>query len=317
MAWTKTKIAIVTGVAVLLTAGVGTVAVRTIHAHRTQPNIQGAWEGALGAERGLKLRMVLHVSAVNGSYRATYDSIDQRGKDIKFDKFVYSYPSLELEDKAHKAIYKATLNSTADEMSGTWQQGGSTATMVLKPTATPDTVPDLLTESDYAPRAGSDLQGCWKGTLQAGQVALRLVFKIAEQTDGQFVAEMDSLDQGGNNVVVSSVAYDKPNVRIEVGLAGAVFQGKVSRDGGKITGTLTQARIPLPLTLERADSQTTKAEQAEAAAHEPEKDYSHARPDDLTGHWKGALDVKGNKLHLALHVGRLPNGDLAGFARQP
>jgi hypothetical protein len=67
--------------------------------------------------------------------------------------------------------------------------------------------------------------------------------------------------------------------------------------------------VALPLTITRTDP---KAETAQAAAQEPDKDYSHASPNELTGHWKGALDVQGMKLHLALHVARLPNGDLSG-----
>jgi hypothetical protein len=80
-----------------------------------------------------------------------------------------------------------------------------------------------------------------------------VVFKIAEPTDGTFVAELDSIDQGANNVVVSSVTYNKPKVRMEVGMIGGVFEGKASSDGAKITGTWTQAGIPLPLTIKRAD----------------------------------------------------------------
>jgi len=72
---------------------------------------------------------------------------------------------------------------------------------------------------------------------------------------------------------------------------------------------LTQAGVALPLTITRTDP---KAETAQAAAQEPDKDYSHASPNELTGHWKGALDVQGMKLHLALHVAKLPNGNLFG-----
>jgi RNA polymerase sigma factor (sigma-70 family) len=308
MAWTKTKIAIVTGAAVLLTAGVATVGVKAVHALRPQPSIRGNWEGAIPTQVG-KLRVVLHVTGANGSYRATLDSIDQRSKDIPISKINYDYPSLRLESKAVGGTFDGKVDSTTGEMSGTWKQTMLNTPVVLKRTATPLTIPELLTANDYAPRAGSDLQGYWKGTLQTGPTTLRVAFKIAEPEDGKLVAEMDSMDQGANNVVVSSITYEKPTVQLEVGCVGGVFEGKLNPKGTEITGTLTQAGAVLPLTLQRADP---NAERAQAAAQDAEKDYSHSSPNELTGHWKGALDVQGMKLHLALHVARLPDGKLSG-----
>jgi hypothetical protein len=316
MAWTKIKTTVVVGAVVLLTAGTATMAVKVAHAHRTQPNIQGDWEGLVEL-KGIRSRVVLHVIATNDSYRATEDGIDSRLKDIPTVKFVYDYPSVEFEIKdAGRGIdgaFKGKLNAGADEISGvgTNRVVGIAVPLVLKRTATPDVVPELLAESDYAPRAGSDLQGYWKGTLQLG-VNLRMAVKIAEPAEGQFVAELDSLDQGVNNLVVSSVTYDRPNVQMEVGLLGGVFQGKLSNDGGKIIGTWTQARIPLALTLERVDPKADQAEQAATAAREADKDYSHTGLDDLTGHWLGVLDVKGTKGALALDIARLPSGDWSG-----
>jgi hypothetical protein len=47
MAWTKMKTAAVAGAIVLLTAGTGVVAVKTVHAARSAgaPDIQGGWAG--------------------------------------------------------------------------------------------------------------------------------------------------------------------------------------------------------------------------------------------------------------------------------
>ena len=178
---------------------------------------------------------------------------------------------------------------------------------MLKRTTTPLTVPEMLAESDYTPRAGSALQGYWEGSLQAGKAALRVAFKISEPEDGKFIAELDSIDQGAEGVVVSSFAYDKPSLQMEVGSVGGAFEGKINSDGTEITGTWTQAGRTLPLTIKRSDPRAIQAE----AAREAGKDYSHAGPNHLTGHWKGASDVQGLKLHLALHVAKLPNGDLS------
>jgi hypothetical protein len=205
--------------------------------------------------------------------------------------------------------FEGKINPSTKEISGTWKQPQLTVPLLLKHTATPSTIPNLLTESDYTPRASSDLQGYWKGATQIGQTALPVVFKFTEPSDGQFVAELDSPDQGANNIVVSAVTYNKPAVHVEIGAVGGVFDGELADDGKEIKGSWSQAGQTLPLTIKRADP---RADHAQAAAEAAKIDYSNSGPDDLTGHWTGALDVKGMKLHLALHVGKLPDGSLSG-----
>ena len=312
MAWTKMKTTVVVGVAVLLTAGTATVAVKTIHALRPQPDIQGAWEGIVQATQGAKLRLVLKVTKANNVYRATMDSVDQRASDIPVSKLDYDSPTLNFQMSAVKGSFTGKLNPAATEISGTWKQPyyGLVAPLVLKRTPTPSTIPDLLTERDYTPRAGSDLQGYWKGATQIGTGLLPVVFKFSEPEDGKFVAELDSPDQGANNLVVSAVTYDKPAVHVEIGAVGGVFEGDLGNGGNEIKGIWSQAGVTLPLTIKRTDP---RADHAQVSALEAKKDYSYTSPNDLTGHWKGALDVNRMTLHLALHVAKLPDGKLAGL----
>ena len=58
MAWTKMKTAAVTGAVILLTAGTGVVAVKTVHAVRAAdaPDIQGAWAGNFATSRERRCR---------------------------------------------------------------------------------------------------------------------------------------------------------------------------------------------------------------------------------------------------------------------
>ena len=309
MAWTKIKTAVVVGVAILLTAGTATVAVKTIPALRPQPDIQGAWEGIIGTQMGAKLRVVLKVSKANNAYQATLDSVDQRAADIPVSQIVYAAPAFDFEVGAVTGTFKGKLIPGNEEISGTWKQPQLTVPLLLKRTTTPSTIPDLLTERDYTPRAGSDLQGYWKGATQIGQTELPVVFKFSEPSAGQFVAELDSPNQGANNLVVSAVTYRKPTVRVEIGAVGGVFAGELAADGKEIKGSWSQAGQTLPLTIKRTDP---RADHAKLTAEAAQINYSYSSPDDLTGHWTGALDVQGMKLHLALHVGKLPNGSLAG-----
>jgi hypothetical protein len=168
----------------------------------------------------------------------------------------------------------------------------------------------LLTERDYRPRSGSDLQGYWTGATKIGNSSLPVVFRFSEPTAGEFVAELDSPDQGANNLVVSAVTYEKPTVHVEIGSVGGVFEGELGNGGTEIKGTWSQAGVSLPLTITRVDPRADRAKMTAAGA---KKDYSYASPDELSGHWQGALDIQGMKLHLALHVAKLPGGELSAM----
>jgi RNA polymerase sigma factor (sigma-70 family) len=307
MAWSKAKTAVITGVAILLTAGVATVGIKTIRAHRTQPDIHGAWEGAIPTTVG-QLRVVLHINGANNAYSASIDSIDQRSKDIPVSKFEYDSPTLKFTSEPVQGTFEGKFNPATDQLTGTWKQPTLDTKIQLKRTATPTPIPAPLTEQDYTPRAGSDLQGLWKGTLQLGPTTLHLAFKFSETESGKFISEMDSPDQGSKGVVVSATTYEKPAVHVEVGSIGGIYDATLNSAHTAITGTWTQMGAEIPLTLERAD---LNAERAQATARSAGKDFSHTGPDDLTGHWKGALDVQGMKLHLALHVAKLADGNLA------
>jgi hypothetical protein len=299
-------------VVVLLTAGTAMVADNIIHASRTPPDIQGAWEGIVQTARGANLRLVLKVTKANNVYQATVDSVDQRAKDIPVSKLDYDFPTLNYEQSEIKGSFSGKINPAATEIAGTWKQPdfGLVTPLVLKRTVTPSTIPVLLTERDYTPRAGSDLQGYWKGATKIGTATLPVVFKFSEPTDGQFVAELDSPDQGAKNLVVSAVTYDNPTVHVEIGSVGGVYVGVLGNDKNQIKGTWSQGGVTLPLTIKRIDP---RADLAQGSALEAKKDYAYTSPNDLTGHWKGALDVNGVVLHLALHVAKLPDGKLAGL----
>jgi RNA polymerase sigma factor (sigma-70 family) len=307
MAWTKAKTAVVAVAALAVAAGTTIVGIKTVHWLRPQPDIRGAWEGVV-APQIIKLRVVLNVDRNGDRYHVTADSIDQRIKGIPVEHFKYDYPSISFDAPSVAGSFQGKFDAGVTAMTGTWKQPGLNTTLQMKHTATPARIPEPLVESDYAPRAGSDLQGYWKGPLKAGRATLNLVFKIAEPSESKFVAELDSLDQGAEGLIVSSLTYDRPQVEMEVGGVGGVFKGKLSEDGKQIAGTWSQGRSSLPLTIKRSDP---AADREQAAAAEARKDYTSADPNDLVGHWAGALELKGLKLRLALHVAKMPDGTLS------
>src|SRR5262249_42005309 len=220
-------------------------------------------------------------------------------KDIPFTRFTYKYPKVSGEAKYPGGItvWEATLNSNATELSGFLKEK-ETIPLLLKRTAEPETVSGPLPETDYLPRPGSDLQGYWKGTLAGMSVAL----KIAQDTNGAFHAQFDSVQEGLRNLPID-ITYDRPSVQAVLYGYGASFMGTLDPGATKISGKWT---VPtgrsFPLTLQRADP-------AVDAALEQARSYESAGGDDLAGHWRGILNTKrdGSKvnLHVVLHFARM------------
>jgi hypothetical protein len=310
MTWTKTKTAASAGAVILLAAGLGLVAVKTIQAVRSAnaPDIQGPWAGIFEIkEAKMKAPVLYKITRVNGSYHAVGVNPYRGAMEVSMDKLIYHFPSVHMERLAVGFTYDANLNPKTMEMSGTWKVGKLSGPLTLKLNALPDAFPEPLAESDYAPRKDSDLQGYWQGTLKAGNTPLRVALKIAERTNGVFRAVFNSLDQGGLDIEATAVTCHAPTLKAEFGGIGGAFEGKVDSGDRVITGNWTQSGITLPLTLERANAQAAAAKEADI---EMQKDYTHTNPNDLPGHWQGTLLVKqaGVKLRLALNIAKLPDG---------
>jgi len=299
MAWTKTKIAIVTAAAALLAAGTAVVTVKAAHSHAVARAdaahpIPGAWEGVMQV-RGETLHLVYKISHDNGRYQTTMDSIEQNATNLPVAGFVYDYPRVRLEARTIEFIFNGKMSADASEIFGSWRQGGLSGDMTLVKTNNPDTVAEALDQTDYAPRGGSDLQGLWEGTLKVGNVTLRLNLKIAQQPDGTFRAALDSVDQGVSDIPASSFSYNKPSVTIGFSGTGGTFQGNLGNNNTKITGKWTQNGQSYPLTF-------TQANLAVENLKTMDENYVYTSPQDLQGHWKGALNIQGTTLHLIINI---------------
>ena len=226
MTWTKTKTAAVAGAVILLAAGIGFVAVKTIQAVRSAnaPDIQGPWAGIFEIkEANAKSPVLYKITRENGSYHAVGVSPYRGAMEVPMDKLIYHFPSVHIERTAIGFTYDATLNPKTMEISGTWKAGKISGPLTLKLNALPDAFPEPLAESDYAPRKDSDAQGYWQGTLKAGNTPLRMALKIAERTNGVFRAVLNSLDQGGLDIEAT-----------ERHLPGTNVEGRIRRDWRRI-----------------------------------------------------------------------------------
>ena len=213
---------------------------------RAQAQLAGDWQGTLRAG-GVELRLVLHISAgKDGALTATLDSIDQGALGIPVSSISLKGSAFSMTVDAVHGTYEGTVNKDAGEIEGTWSQG-QPLPLNFKRAAPQATV---------KPAAPSDIDGTWMGTLSAGAIQLRIVFKIANTTAG-LTARMQSPDQSPAWVPASAVKRDGAALTIEVKGIGASFSGKIGADLNSIDGTFTQMGNDLPLQLKRVKDEST------------------------------------------------------------
>lgn len=103
-----------------------------------------------------------------------------------------------------------------------------------------------------------NLAGQWQGSTDPAK-ELRLVFVLATNSaGGGYTATMHRIDQGGR-AIAASVVTQGGTVRLFFPTADMTFEGKLTRDGNSIAGTLTEGQGSLPLTLVRASKETAWA----------------------------------------------------------
>jgi len=76
-----------------------------------------------------ELRIVFHVSKVNGEYRATMDSPDQNASNIPVTTIHFNYPDVKIEIASIGAVYEGTLSDKS--IKGKWNQSGRSFELVL------------------------------------------------------------------------------------------------------------------------------------------------------------------------------------------
>ena len=309
MSSTRTKIALIIALVLLLVVGAGLVGTWQFVRHRQgASDLQGFWEATVSVGH-MTLRLVLKVDqAPDGTYTATMDSIDQGAKDIPVNAMTLSNNTVQFQLPALQARYQGDLNARATEMSGEWQQGGTKLPVTFTRTKTPSTIPALLPPSAYAKREGSPLQGVWKGTLEVG-VPLRIVVKISETSPGKFIGTLDSPDQGARNIPLTTAEYSKPTARFDIAAIDGHFEGILKDDGSEIDGTWTQVGNSTPCLLTRADPAEDAAPDAGA--------YTFASDTDLQGIWNGTLNAGGSRLRLVLKIARATNGTYSATMDSP
>jgi len=224
------------------------------YALRPGSDLQGFWKGTLKLGK-VALRLHLKIAeSTNGVFRAELNSIDQPPV-IPLPATVLDYrkPSVKFWFQGIGAVFAGELRNGGSQIVGTWTQVG-TGPLTFDRVDPKDEEKILEAGKNYAFRNDTDLQGHWTGTLPARYgLHSRLVFNIAQLSDGSFAATLDRPDQSLFASPFDAVAFTPPTVQLNIKSANCSYDGKLLN--GKLTGTWTfEQKIAEPLTLERTKS---------------------------------------------------------------
>jgi len=115
----------------LMTAFILITTALPVFSQNGKGSIEGNWLGTLEVS-GVKLRLILKVGKTADGYAAKLDSIDQGAKDLPIDSIKQEGNKVNFSAAPLGMRYEGTLNEKADEINGTFQQGGGSTPLVFK-----------------------------------------------------------------------------------------------------------------------------------------------------------------------------------------
>ncbi len=104
------------------------------------PDIAGAWMGAIEVPPAIRLRVVFHVSGSGVALASTMDSIDQNARGIPVSKTTFDGSTVVFDMPNIGGRFEGNLDAAAATIKGTWSQGGGSFPLTLARVTDPKTL---------------------------------------------------------------------------------------------------------------------------------------------------------------------------------
>ena len=110
--------------------------------------------------------------------------------------------------------------------------------------------------NSFAQQTEKKYESLWEGKLKIGAVELRVVFKLYQNEDKSYGADLDSPDQGAANIAASSASVTSDSIKVEIKRIGASFAGAIVKDSALVRGIFKQGSLNTPLLLKQVEKLT-------------------------------------------------------------
>jgi len=207
----------------------------------------GHWEGTIELP-GMVMQIEIDLTKnANGDLAGTFTQPADGVKGLPLSIVTVDGRSVRFVLRGGEGIstFEAILAIDGKSMSGDVTRAGESARFTLARTADARIVP--------APKSApirKELEGTWKGSLNAGGKLIRIVLTMANQADGTAMGTVMSPDGTGMEIPVG-ITQKASSVTIDVPSVGVSFVGVLNAAGTELAGTWRERTASLPLTFKR------------------------------------------------------------------
>jgi hypothetical protein len=208
----------------------------------------GHWEGMVQTPNtALKVEIDL-ARKPDGGFLGTLGQPEQGVKGLPLSSVAVENRSIRLVVKGgpEPATFDGLLAADGTSIAGTVFQGGLTMPLNLTRTGEASIAPPPKSAA-----IGKEFEGTWNGTLDVNGQQMRLIVKMANQSDGAAVGTVVSPDGSGVEIPIA-MTQKATSLTIDVTSVGAKYVGALSPSASELVGTWTQGPASLPLTLRLA-----------------------------------------------------------------
>jgi uncharacterized protein len=214
----------------------------------------GHWKGAIQLP-GAELEIAVTLTAEAGQELAGTIDIPAQGlKGFPLSALTVegNHIHFEMAQVPGLPTFDGEMSESGDAIVGNFRQGPQSFQFSLQRIVKDE--PGASSVADPTPPVeglpGSGAVGEWIGSLDVGQVKLRLALSIRQAGEGALEATLDSVDQG-SKVPVDGVAFEGRALSLTSTAAGASYKGWLNADGSALEGVWSQGGMELPLIFRR------------------------------------------------------------------
>ncbi|MEM7050158.1 MAG: alpha/beta fold hydrolase [Acidobacteriota bacterium] len=215
----------------------------------SEKSATGSWQGAIELPNGeLGINVQLDAAAQSGTIDIPAQGL--KGFALSNVKAEGESVHFEMAGVPGTPTFDGKLSADGETLSGSFTQGPQSLKFSLARSAAAATEPPQETVAEKG-MPGEGAEGNWKGTLDLGQVQLRLGLEVGAKDDGALMATLDSIDQGAK-MPVDEITFEDRKLSFTIRAINGSYNGTLNADGSAFEGTWNQGR-ELELTFFRIE----------------------------------------------------------------
>lgn len=205
----------------------------------------GHWDGAVQVPGGMQVKFEIDLAKNGkGELAGTFSNAGQHLNGLPLSNVAVDGASITFQIKGApgERAFDGSLSADGKSIGGDYRQGGFTVPFTMTRTGDARIDPPVRN----AP-IGKELEGTWKGTLDANGIQRQLVLTMMNQPDGA-TASIVNVDEG-LDIPVAAITQKASTVMLDVKAVGASFSGALNTDGTELAGTFTMGPGAMPVTF--------------------------------------------------------------------